>query len=134
MSDLVKLASFLDSFKKEDPGYDAACFIKAKIAEDLADKQTINNGEETSLDNNDITMSTPEQQSAQNIEGQEMNGAFKELDALNDIKEKKEDISQDADKLKLNGLEVASQQAFGDNPLNQKHASVYDLLKRKLKL
>jgi hypothetical protein len=134
MSDLVKLASFLDSFKKEDPGYDAACFIKAKIAEDFADKQTINNGEETSLDNNDITMSTPAQQSAQNIEGQEMNGAFKELDALNDIKEKKEDISQDVDKLKLNGLEVASQQAFGDNPLNQKHASVYDLLKRKLKL
>jgi hypothetical protein len=134
MSDLVKLASFLDSFKKEDPGYDAACFIKAKIAEDFADKQTINNGEETSLDNNDITMSTPEQQSAQNIEGQEMNGAFKELDALNDIKEKKEDISQDTDKLKLDGLEVASQQAFGDNPLNQKHASVYDLLKRKLKL
>jgi hypothetical protein len=134
MSDLVKLASFLDSFKKEDPGYDAACFIKAKIAEDFADKQTINNGEETSLDNNDITRSTPAQQSAQNIEGQEMNGAFKELDALNDIKEKKEDISQDVDKLKLNGLEVASQQAFGDNPLNQKHASVYDLLKRKLKL
>jgi hypothetical protein len=134
MSDFVKLASFLDSFKKEDPGYDAACFIKAKIAEDFADKQTINNGEETSLDNNDITMSTPEQQSAQNIEGQEMAGAFQEFDALNDIKEKKEDIGQDADKLKLNGLEMASQQAFGDNPLNQKHASVYELLKRKLKL
>lgn len=134
MSDLVKLASFLDSFKKEDPGYDAACFIKAKIAEDFADKQTINNGEETSLDNNDITMSTPEQQAAQNIEGQEMAGAFQEFDALNDIKEKKEDIGQDADKLKLNGLEMASQQAFGDNPLNQKHASVYELLKRKLKL
>lgn len=134
MSDLVKLASFLDSFKKEDPGYDAACFIKAKIAEDFADKQTINNGEETSLDNNDITMSTPEQQSAQNIEGQQMAGAFQEFDALNDIKEKKEDIGQDADKLKLNGLEMASQQAFGDNPLNQKHASVYELLKRKLKL
>jgi hypothetical protein len=134
MSDLVKLASFLDSFKKEDPGYDAACFIKAKIAEDFADKQTINNGEETSLDNNDITMSTPEQQASQNIEGQEMAGAFQEFDALNDIKEKKEDIGQDADKLKLNGLEMASQQAFGDNPLNQKHASVYELLKRKLKL
>lgn len=133
MSDLVKLASFLDSFKKEDPGYDAACFIKAKIAEDFADRQTINNGEETSLDNNDITMSTPDQQAAQNIEGQAMAGAFQEFDALNDIKEKKEDISQDADKLKLNGLEMASQQAFGDNPLNQKHASVYELLKRKLK-
>jgi hypothetical protein len=132
MADFVKLAAFLDSFKKDDEGYDAACFIKAKIAEDFADRQTINNGEETSLDNNDITMSTPEQQASQNVEGKEMDGAFQELDALNEIKEKKENINQDPDKLKLNGLEMASEQAFGNNPLNQKHASVYELLKRKL--
>ena len=132
MSELVKLAAFLDSFKKDDQGYDAACFIKAKLAEDFTDKQTINNGEEVNLDNNDITMSTPEQQASQNVEGQEMEGAFKELDALNQIKEKKENIGQDRNNLKLDGLELASERAFGDNPLNQKQASLYDFLKIKL--
>jgi hypothetical protein len=77
MPDFTKLAAYLDSFDKGSPDYDLVCFIKSKIAKDMSDPETINNGEEDDLEDNDITMSTSEQQSESNTEGEMMTGAFK---------------------------------------------------------
>lgn len=135
MSDFTKLAAYLDSFAKEDPGYDVACYIKAKIAADTQDTNTINNGEEAELEDNDITMATPEQQSSDNHEGREMDGAFQEFDVLNKLKEEKEEIHMPGKQNHNNqtNLDVATEEAFGDNMQNQKHASLYSLLKAKLR-
>jgi hypothetical protein len=135
MADFTKLATFLDSFDKSSSEYDLACFIKAKIATDLSDPVTINNGEEDDLDDNDITMSTPEQQSESNTEGDLMAGAFKELDALNKIDEEKEEVVMPGkkDSEGKTQLDVATEEAFGDNIQNQKHASLFKLLQNKIK-
>jgi hypothetical protein len=136
MTDFTKLAGYLDSFKKDDVNYDLACYIKAKIAEDLQDKQTINNGEEDDLQDNDITMSTPEQQAAGNQEGELMGDAFPELEVLNKLKEEKEEVQvmdERHDPKDRPALEVATEQAFGDNSSNQKQASFFELLQRKIK-
>lgn len=135
MSDFTKLAAYLDSFAKEDPGYDVACYIKAKIAADTQDINTINNGDEAELEDNDITMATPEQQSSDNHEGREMDGAFQEFDVLNKLKEEKEEIHMPGKQNHNNqtNLDVATEEAFGDNMQNQKHASLYSLLKAKLR-
>lgn len=136
MTDFTKLAGYLDSFKKDDVNYDLACYIKAKIAEDLQDRQTINNGEEDDLQDNDITMSTPDQQSADNHEGKLMDGAFAELDVLNDLKEEKEEVQGmderhgPRDKPDIN---LATEQAFGDNSSNQKQATLFDILKKRIR-
>jgi hypothetical protein len=130
-----KLASYLDGFGPEDPDYDTVCFIKAKIAKDLQDSQTVNNGEEDDLEDNDITMSTPEQQSQDNLEGEIMGGAFKELDVLNDLKEEKEEVhfpGQEKQKTKT-PLDLAAIQAFGDGAQNQKQASLFSLLQKHLR-
>lgn len=131
MADFTKLAGYLDSFEKDHPSYDLASFIKAKIAEDLKDTSTINNGSEDDLEDNDITMATPEQQSQENVEGDLMSGAFQELDVLNQLKEEKEEI-------KIPGKEKAEQDHstsadFGDNTQNQKQASLFSILQNKLK-
>lgn len=135
MSDFTKLASYLDSFSKEQKGYDIACYIKAKIAQDLQDKYTINNGDEAELEDNDITMSTPEQQSSDNYEGKEMDGAFQEFEVLNKLKEEKEEIHMPGQKDNegRTNLDVSTEEAFGDNMQNQKHASLFYYLKSKLR-
>ena len=92
MPDFTKLAAYLDSFDHGDANYDIACFIKSKIAQDFSDPKTINNAEDEELGDNDVTMATPDQQSESNIEGELMSGAFREFDALNKLKEEKEEI------------------------------------------
>lgn len=135
MADFTKLAAFLDSFSKEDPSYDAACYIKSKLATDLQDRETINNGEEEDLQDNEVTMATPDQQSADNYEGDLMAGAFNELEALNQIKEEKEEI-QIPDKSTPQdnkSMEAATLEAFGDNTENRKEASLFSLLQKRIK-
>jgi hypothetical protein len=133
MSDFTKLAGYFESFAKDDPNYDLVCFIKSKLGEDFVDRQTINNGEDSELDNNDVTMATPAQQSSSNVEGELMSGAFKELDVLNQIKEEKEKVHMPgAEDDKGNKVQdVATEEAFGDNVQNQKHASLFNLLRKK---
>lgn len=134
MLDFTKLAAFLDSFEKDDPSYDTVAFIKEKIAEDLRDSSTVNNADSDNLEDNDITMSTPDQQAESNYEGEIMDGAFKELDAMNKIKEDKEKIHMPGEKDE-NGntkLDVDNEKSFGDAVKNQKQATLYTLLKRKL--
>jgi hypothetical protein len=135
MSDFTKLASYLESFAKDDPGYDIACFIKAKISQDLEDITTVNNGDSEELEDNDITMSTPEQRSSSNQEGEEMASAFPEFEVLNKLKEDKEEVripgGEDANGNK--NVDVSTEEAFGDNVQNQKQASLYTLLKNKIK-
>ena len=135
MPDFTKLAAFLDSFSKEDPSYDAACYIKSKIAEDLQDTSTVNNGDADDLTDNDVTMATPEQQTSENLEGELMSGVFAELDALNQIKEEKEEVKlPDTQNTQENkSLEAATLEAFGDNTENRKEASLFELLQKRLR-
>ena len=135
MVDFTKLAAYFDSFKKDDPNYDLVCYIKEKIATDLQDTQTINNGAEDDLTDNDITMATPEQQAAENQEGAIMGNAFKELDVLNSLQKEKEEVHHPVNRENDVGknMEVATQEAFGDNALNQKHASLFDVLRNRLR-
>jgi hypothetical protein len=135
MPDFTKLAAYLDSFDKNSLDYDTVCFIKAKIAEDLKDQHTINNGEADDLTDNEVTMSTPEQQSQENTEGDMMGGAFKELEVLNQLKEEKEEVKMPdtKDKDQNTILNVATEEAFGDNVLNNKNASLFEILQKKLK-
>lgn len=135
MTDFKKLAAFLDSFDKHSSGYDVACYIKAKIANDLQDRETVNNGEEEDLEDNDITMSTPDQQASSNTEGEVMSGAFQELDVQNKLKEEKEEIKlPDNDPNHNNKPEdLATEQSFGNNIFNQKNASLFSVLQNKIK-
>jgi len=135
MADFTKLASYLDSFSKTDPGYDTACFIKAKIAQDLQDNSTVNNGDAEELEDNDITMNTAEQRSSTNYEGEEMADAFPEFEVLNKLKDEKEEVHIPGakDHEGRTNLDVSTEEAFGDNMQNQKQASLYTLLKNKFK-
>jgi hypothetical protein len=135
MADFSKLAAYLDSFDKDSPGYDTACFIKMKIAQDLHDQSTVNNGDAEELEDNDITMATPEQQSSDNFEGNEMAGAFNEFEVLNKLKEEKEDIRLPVkkDNADNKNFDIATEEAFGDNAQNQKQASLYSILLNRLK-
>jgi len=90
MGDLTKLASFLDSFKEDSPDYALVQELKQKIADDLQDTSTVNNGDAEELDDTDITMATPQQQTKSNHEGELMGNAFPELDALNQIKDQED--------------------------------------------
>jgi hypothetical protein len=80
-------------------------------------------------------MSTPEQQTQDNHEGDLMAPAFKELDVLNQLKEEKEEVHMPGDKDQKGNtnLDVSTEEAFGDNVLNRKHASLFELLQQKLK-
>lgn len=135
MTDFTKLATYLDSFGKTDPGYDTACFIKAKIAQDLQDNSTVNNGDSEELEDNDITMNTAEQRSSTNYEGEEMASAFPEFEVLNKLKDEKEEVRIPGakDNEGRTNLDVSTEEAFGDNMQNQKQASLYALLKNKFK-
>ena len=93
MADLTKLAVYLESFGPDDPNYDQACFLKAKIAFDQEDPNTINNGGAEELGDTDVTTSSGEQRSSTDTEGDLMGDAFKELDVLNQIDEQKEEVN-----------------------------------------
>jgi hypothetical protein len=135
MPNYSKLAAFLNSFDVLDPGYDAVSFIKEKIAQDLQDSNTINNGDEEDLQDNDITMSTPEQQDNENIEGKEMEGAFKELEALNQIDEEKKKIIKPQEQSTYSAMQTdfPSVSVLGNHPNINKQASLFTLLQKKLK-
>jgi hypothetical protein len=136
MPDFTKLAAYLDSFDKTHEQYDVVCFIKNKIAEDLRDTSTVNNGDSEDLMDTDVTTSTPEQQTHDNTEGKIMGGAFKELDALNQIKEEKEEVKIHGKKDKTTEerhIDSATEEHFGDEVLNRKNASLFDTLQKKIK-
>ena len=135
MPDYTKLAAFFNSFDKGDPGYDEAVFIKEKIARDLQDSSTINNGDEEDLQDNDITMSTPEQQDNENVEGKEMDGAFQELDVLNKLDEEKKEVIKPQEQSTYSAMQTdfPSVSAFGNNPMNKKEASLFEILQKKIK-
>jgi hypothetical protein len=135
MADFTKLATYLDSFGPGDPDYDLVCFIKTKISEDIQDRETINNGKEDDLTDNETTMSTPQQQTNSNTEGELMGDAFKELDVLNQMKEEKEEIKipgKEDEKAESN-VDQASVNSFGDNSQNQKQASFFSALQKRIK-
>jgi hypothetical protein len=135
MPDFTKLGAYLDSFEPGDPDYDLVCFIKTKISEDLQDRETINNGDEEDLDDNEVTMATPEQQTHDNTEGELMSGAFQELDVMNKLKDEKEEIKvpgKEDEKAESN-VDQASSHSFGDNSQNQKQASLFQLLQQRIK-
>jgi hypothetical protein len=92
MLNLTKLATFLESVGEQEPNYDYACYIKEKLAEDVNDPLTVNNGEETELTDPDVTSATPEQQTSDNFEGSLMDGAFEELEVQNIIDDEKDKI------------------------------------------
>lgn len=135
MPDFTKLATYLDSFEPGDPDYDLVCFIKTKISEDIQDRETINNGEEDDLTDNEITMSTPEQQTSSNTEGEIMDGAFQEFDILNQLKEEKEEIKIPGrqDEKAESNADQASPHSFGDEALNQKQASLFSIIQKRFK-
>jgi hypothetical protein len=135
MLDFTKLAAYLDAFKGGDPNYDAACYIKAKLAKDTSDPNTINNTDDEELDDNDVTMATPEQQSEDNTEGKMMDGVFKEFDVLNKLKEEKEEIKlpDKKDSSRASNPDAANTSDFGNNASNQKNASLFDVLRTKIK-
>ena len=130
MFDFTKLAEYLDSFSKEAPDYELVSFIKQKIAQDMQDPGTINNGDDQELDDNDVTTSTSENRSADNTEGEIMHSAFQELEALNQIDEEKDKVVMQEPQ-SFNG----SPQDFGDNVMNQKekNASLFNVLKSRLR-
>ena len=132
MLDFTKLAAYLDNFTQDDPGYDTVCYIKSKIAQDLQDPKTINNANDEELDDNEVTMSTGEQRAQDNAEGEIMSGAFKELDVLNKIKEEKDEVVMPG-KEKHKDPNMADTSNFGNNAANQKNASLFDLLAKKIK-
>lgn len=139
MPDLTKLAGYLDSFGKDDPNYDVVCFIKSKIAEDLGDSGTVNNGDQADLDDNDVTMSTPDQQTQENYEGDLLAPAFKELDVLNQLDEEKDTVEVSKSPSESFGKDQATPSDFGNLPLNQnmpqksKKASLFETLQQRLK-
>lgn len=131
MADFTKLANFFDSFTKEHPDYDAVCFIRQKIAEQLAADNVVNNGESDDLSDTDVTMNTPEHKEKNNQEGGLMEGAFKEMDIKNKLDEQKEEIRVPQNMKPQ--PEIASKEHFGDGGLNTKQSSLFDTIKKKLK-
>jgi hypothetical protein len=110
----------------------------SKLAEDLHDRETVNNGDDEQLEDTDVTMSTPDQQSSDNTEGDLMEGAFRELDVQNKLNEEKEKIIVDPDNIdeKITMIEhspdTATSADFGTNSANRKQASLFELLQFKL--
>lgn len=135
MVDFTKLAAYLDAFEAGDQDYDLVCYLKAKISQDLQDRETINNGDEENLDDNDVTMSTPDQQAASNLEGDMMAGAFGELDVLNQLKEEKEEIKipDKEDPEGNKSTDASTEEHFGDNVQNQKQSSLFEALQKRIK-
>lgn len=141
MPDFTKLAAYLDSFDRGDKNYDIACFIKAKIAQDNSDPHTINNSDDEELGDNDITMATPNQQSESNTEGELMDGAFKEFDALNKMQKEKEEIKVPRRSINTqpDSLQSADSSDFpGVGQVHNQvrklgHVSLFDVLQTRLK-
>jgi hypothetical protein len=80
-------------------------------------------------------MSTPDQQASSNAEGEIMDGAFKELDALNQLKEEKEEIKIPGkqDEQAQSNVDQADHTSFGDNSQNQKQASLFSVLQQRIR-
>lgn len=141
MPDFTKLAAYLDSFDRADENYDIVCFIKSKIAQDLSDPNTINNADDEELGDNDVTMATPDQQSESNAEGNLMNGAFREFDALNKMQKEKDEIKLPATNTsaKHNSLQSAGSEDFpGIGQVHNQvrkvgHVSLFSALQTRLK-
>jgi hypothetical protein len=126
MPDFTKLASFLDSFDKESPGYDAVCYIKSKLGQDLQDPYTFNNADEENLEETDITSSTPDQQASKNDEGELMHNAFQELDAMNKIEDQKKEVP-------VVGKNNPPDGSFGAGPSKQNLTTIFQQLQKRLK-
>lgn len=133
MSDFTKLASFLDSFEKNSPGYDTACFIKKKLAEDVTDPLTFNNAEDNDLQDTDLTASSPEQQASKNEEGDMMGSAFPEFEALNQIDKQKEEIHVDGKQTANKNLQNNPDESFGDALPQQSQKTLFQHLQEKLR-
>lgn len=143
MPDFTKLAAYLNSFSSGDSSYDLACYIKSKIAQDTSDPKTINNTEDEELGDNDITMSTPDQQAESNTEGELMAGAFREFDALNKMQEEKEEINLGGKKPQSSPATMHSAGTTDFPGVGQQHnqvrkvasaqISLFDMLRSKIK-
>jgi hypothetical protein len=91
MTSIEKVGFYLNSFDLEDPNYDFACYIKEKLAEQQA--QVTGNGMHEEDNNESAEVNTPEvDKTEENLEGKLMEGAFKDLDVLNQLNEEKEQI------------------------------------------
>jgi hypothetical protein len=92
MNSLEKVAVYLDSFNPEDKNYDYACYIREKLA-DIQGTQTAGITSDSEEDENTEAegVETAEQDKTnQNLEGNLMTGAFKDLDVLNQLQDEKE--------------------------------------------
>ena len=88
-------------------------------------------------------MSTPDQQSESNTEGELMSGAFREFDALNKLQEEKDEISLPAKKPKSSPATMQSAGTEDFPGVGQQHnqvrkaasaqISLFDILQSKLK-
>lgn len=92
MNSLEKVATYLDSFGPEDKNYDYVCYIREKLA-DIQGTQTggITSDSEEDQNTETVGVETAEQDKTnQNLEGNLMTGAFKDLDVLNQLQDEKE--------------------------------------------
>ena len=87
------------------------------------------------MQDTEVTMATPDQQTGENYEGDLMSGAFNELDALNQIEEEKKEIhiSDKGTPQENKSMAAATLEAFGDNTENRKEASLFSLLQKRIK-
>jgi hypothetical protein len=87
MESLEKVANYLDSFGPQDPNYDYVCYIREKLA-DIQAAQTagvINDDPDESVDEASKLETAEQDKANQNLEGSLMDGAFKDLDVLNEL-------------------------------------------------
>jgi hypothetical protein len=91
MNSLEKISSYLSSFGPEEQNYDYVCYIKTKLADMQATQSTGETSNEDDQENTDASkVEVAEQDKSQkNLEGELMDGAFRDLDVLNDIEDDK---------------------------------------------
>jgi hypothetical protein len=87
MESLEKVASYLDSFGPQDPNYDYVCYIREKLANIQGTQASgeINDDPEESVDEASKLETADQDKSHENLEGSLMEGAFKDLDVLNEL-------------------------------------------------
>lgn len=91
MTSLEKIAVYLNSFDPQDPNFDFACYIKEKVADSVSQLRQNEMHEEENNESNQ--METPEvDKTNENVEGKMMEGAFQDLDVLNQLQEEKQEI------------------------------------------
>jgi len=91
MNSLEKISSYLSSFGPEEQNYDYVCYIKEKLADMQATQSTGETSNQDEQENTDASkVEVAEQDKTQkNLEGELMDGAFRDLDVLNDLEEDK---------------------------------------------